>query len=97
MKLAKTRVFSAYDGKLGVYMTPFFMTHMGQALRAWEDLCNNSESLMAKHPSDFVLYEIGEFDDDKGVLNPHVPARQVATALEVRRKSEAPSTLKALQ
>jgi len=89
--LAKLKAFSAYDGKLGVFMTPFFMQHTGQALRTWEDLVNNGDSIIAKHPSDFILYEVGSFEDDKGILIPQNPVHQVATALEVRR--EAPAKL----
>lgn len=92
MKLAKLRVFATYDGKLSVFLTPFCFMHVGQALRAWDEVCMDGKSMMSKHPSDFVLYEIGEFDDDKGVITPHNPIRQIATALEVatRAKSNSP-------
>lgn len=88
MKLAKLRVFAAHDSKLGVFMTPFFMQHLGQASRAWEDLCNDSQSIIAKHPADFVLYEIGEFDDDKGLLTHHTPLIRVSSALEARASKQ---------
>lgn len=87
--MAKLRVFSAYDGKLSVFMTPFVFIHLGQALRAWEDLCLDNKSMMSKHPSDFILYEVGEFDEDSGVIVAHNPIRQVATALEVVKRATA--------
>lgn len=86
--MANLRVFSAYDGKLKVFMTPFMFLHLGQAHRAWTDLANDPSNVVGKHPSDFVLYEVGTFDDDKGVLTPHSPIQQVATATEVRAKVE---------
>ena len=93
--MAKNRMFSAYDRKLGVYYSPFSFLHLGQALRAWETICTDGQSMMSKHPADFVLFEVGEFDDDKGELVAHNPIRQVATALEVvdRQKSK-PADLK---
>jgi len=87
--LAKVRVFSPYDGKLGVFLQPFTFLHSGQALRAWEEIVNDPTSMFSKHPADFVLYEVGSFEEDKGLLEPLVPPHQLATALEVRRKPEA--------
>lgn len=87
--MAKLRVFAPHDAKLGVFMTPFFMLHLGQALRTWEDLCNDPQTIFSKHSSDFVLYEVGIFDDDTGLMSPHSPLQQVATAAEAKKKPQA--------
>lgn len=75
------KAFCAHDSKLGVFLPPFFMQHAGQALRAWEDLCNDGKSMMARHPTDFQLYEIGYFSEDTGALVAGDP-KQIATATE---------------
>lgn len=89
--MAKFRVFSAHDSKLSIFLPPFFVQHLGQALRMWEDSVNSPDTLVAKHPSDFVLYEIGTFDDEHGVLTSHTPHQRVASALEVIKKPSEPS------
>lgn len=94
--MAKQRVFAAFDGKLKVFLTPFTYLHLGQATRAWEEICNDPQSLMGKHPADFSLYEIGNFDDDTGLVTPHSPLQLVATALEVKRKPQEKLPLTAL-
>lgn len=87
--MAKMIVFAPYDGRLGVYMQPFFMLHRGQAVRSWHDICTDPDSMMAKHPADFVLYELGEFDDVEGVFTQLPQKNQIASALEVVRAHEA--------
>lgn len=62
------KVFSIFDEKAQVFSNPFFMPHTGMATRAFSDLVNDGQSNVAKHPSDFKLYQIGEFDDVAGLL-----------------------------
>lgn len=82
----KLRMFSVYDGKVGIFMKPFYEAHLGNALRSWEEACNAQESPFRKYPSDFVLYEIAVFDDETGQIFCHDPKQQVATALEMQPK-----------
>jgi len=64
----RTKVFSVFDEKAKAYSNPFFMVHNGLALRAFSDLIQDQSTMIAKHPSDFKLYCIGEFDDCEGIL-----------------------------
>lgn len=58
-----TKMFSIFDSKAAVYGTPFFMANSAMAIRAFTDLVNDPNSMCAKHPEDFSLFYIGEFDD----------------------------------
>ncbi|QXP08360.1 MAG: nonstructural protein [Arizlama microvirus] len=62
------KVFSIFDDKAQIFSNPFFMPHTGMATRAFADLVNDGQSNVAKHPSDFKLYQIGEYDDVSGLL-----------------------------
>ena len=81
-------MFSPFDSKLKVWMNPMFFLHVGQAERAWTVIVNDGNSLPGKHPADFVLYQIGEFDDDTGMVNPISPPVQVITSTACLRKPE---------
>lgn len=61
-------VFSVYDLKALNYGVPFFMSSVGGAIRAFADLAVDAQSAVAKHPSDYVLFKIGEYDDSSGVM-----------------------------
>ena len=45
----------------------------------FQDELNNTQGTMHKHPDDYDLYHVGEFDQDEGTLNPKVKAQLLAT------------------
>lgn len=73
----KLKVFSILDLKAGFFQVPFFMPSVGQAMRAVSDLCGDPSSIISRHPGDFALYELGEWEDATAVFEPHVPMRHL--------------------
>lgn len=59
----KLNCYAVYDVKACVYNTPFFMLNHGVALRAFSDWSNDSQTVIARHPEDYSLWFLGEFDD----------------------------------
>lgn len=55
-----------YDSAVEAYMRPFFVPAVGAAMRAFTDEVNNPQGDMFKHPEDYVLFELGEWDDQTG-------------------------------
>lgn len=55
-------MFSIYDNKADAFNTPFFMAARGQAVRAFTDLVNDGQSAISKHPEDYKLCVLGEFN-----------------------------------
>jgi len=56
-------VFSIFDEKAETYSPPFFMPQIGQGIRWFSDLVKDPSTHISKHPSDYKLYKIGEFND----------------------------------
>lgn len=79
------KVFSIFDSKVGSYLSPFFMRSKGEAIRALTGELSNENSNICKYPSDFTLFEIGEYDDTKGAINPVDPI-SVGVAIEFVNK-----------
>lgn len=75
------KIFSVFDSKLAVFMTPFFAKNVAVALRSFSDLVADSRSVVAQHPDDFFLYQLGEFDEDSGHITSCEPD-QVAKAVD---------------
>lgn len=75
------KVFSIRDQKAGVFNTPFFQKSVGEAERNFRELIKDDKSLVSKYPEDFDLYEIGDYDDEKGLVisldTPHHIAKAV--------------------
>lgn len=57
------KVFTIYDVKAQAYSMPFFQPTIGLAVRGFTDAANDRKSAVGRHPADYVLFEIGSFDD----------------------------------
>jgi hypothetical protein len=60
------KVFTVYDEKSEAYLQPFFLDTIGQAKRAITDCVNDPNHNFGKHPSDYTLFYICNFDDTSG-------------------------------
>jgi hypothetical protein len=61
--------YAVYDRKAEMYSQPFLEIKDGTAVRAVQDIViNNKDHPFAKHPSDFSLHKLGEFDEQTGVI-----------------------------
>ena len=61
--------YAVYDRKAEMFSQPFLEVKDGTAVRAVQDLViNQKDHAFAKHPSDFSLHRLGEFDDATGVI-----------------------------
>lgn len=83
----KLKIFTVYDSKIETYMQPFFMQSKGAALRAWSDTVADETTQFAKHPGDYTLFEIGEYDDEKATLTNYDVKINLGTALEHKRQN----------
>jgi len=58
-----TKIFSVYDTKAETYMQPFHAPTTGSAIRSISDCLSDSSHPFAKHPTDYMLFELGSYDD----------------------------------
>ena len=76
------KVFSVRDMKAEAFLQPFFTPTQGSALRAFGDACNKTDSPFYLHPNDYVLYEIGTYNDADANLFPLTPIKMLACAAD---------------
>lgn len=69
------KVYAVQDAKAGMFNTPIFLLSDGEALRSFIDACRpgNDQSMLSRHPEDFNLFYIGDYDETEGVLHSAVP------------------------
>lgn len=60
-------LYSIRDNKSDFY-APRIEINQASAVRNFAQMVNTSGTLLNFSPSDFVLYEIGQFDSEKGIL-----------------------------
>lgn len=75
------RCYSIFDRKGLIYHPPFYQATDGMAVRAMTDAANDANSAFNKHPNDYVLYCVGEYDDQKGALIPCSPLVHVVDVI----------------
>lgn len=62
------KIFSIYDNKTEIYSKPFYELTIGSAIRVFGDAANDPASAFSKHPADYNLFLLGEFDDNTGEI-----------------------------
>lgn len=80
-------IFAVYDVKSDVYAAPFFMPAKGMAIRAFTDLANNLDTYVGRHPNDYKLVYLGEFDDNSGDFFPS-GGESLGFAVEYKHKPD---------
>lgn len=79
----KFKIFSIKDHALDAYMRPWYAQSTGQAVRMFQDEINNPQSEMHKHPDDYDLYELGDWDEETAEFKNLGTPKQVARGKEL--------------
>lgn len=79
----RLKVYSIYDSVARMYDRPMCFRNDEEAKRSFIDLVENDQTVLARHPSNFSLVSIGEFDDSDASLRPQDNVYTVMTAIEV--------------
>lgn len=82
------KMFTVRDAKAEMYNSPFAKRTMGEGERAFEMLAKDKESMLFKHPEDYDLYYLGDYDDVKGVIIPLDTPQHVAKAITFQTPSK---------
>lgn len=57
------KIIVVKDRAVDAYGSPIFVRATGEATRSFVDEVNNEQSAMYKHPEDYDLYLVGEYDE----------------------------------
>lgn len=63
------KICSVYDSASATFGRPFFVPTVSFATRAVLDELRAADSPLAKHPEDYILYLLGDFDDATGIFD----------------------------
>lgn len=82
------KVFAIFDSKVELFDKPNLCKSRGEAMRMFKDLVNESGNVINKHPEDFTLFELGEYDSEKGKLIAHPTPVSCGVAIEYKEQSQ---------
>lgn len=80
------KIFAIRDRAADVFGQPMFFPSTGLAVRGFSDEVNRvaPDNNLNKHPEDFDLFQLGEYDDETGTMSATRP-EQVAVGKDVLR------------
>jgi len=84
-------VFSIYDSGISTWMPPLFVRNKGEILRWFMEAVNDPQNKLSKYPSDYTLFEIGTWDDDKCKFSLLSTPVSVGIAIEYLKAKESQS------
>ncbi len=76
-------LYTIYDSKEEIYYQPFFLLNDAVALRQFGDMANEETSKISKHPEDYHLWCLGEWDEITGELKTYPTKQTVINASEI--------------
>ena len=79
----KQKIYSTFDQASGIYQRPFVAHTHGEVTRSFQDIACDADHEIGKHPEDYTLYCLGEFNDGTGEITGYLTPEKVATALEL--------------
>jgi len=82
----KLKVYAIYDIKVQLFQQPFYMQTNLQAIRGFADLVNDEKSSLNKHPEDYRLFELGDYDEESGTFKNTEQPVLLAEAMEYTKK-----------
>lgn len=85
--MTKVGLFTVYDSKAEYYKAPFCVRTKGEALRAWETACNDENTEMCKHPADFTLFQIGEYNELDGTVEMFKAKIDLGNAIQSKKST----------
>lgn len=78
------------DRAADAFGRPMFVPSVGVAIRSFSDEVNRDdpENQLNRHPDDFDLYELGEFDDNTGLFDLHEQPKLLSLGKQVKISKE---------
>jgi hypothetical protein len=75
-------VYSIYDEKVKTFANPFYKPTNPSAIRDFTDLAKDQNTTIGRHPEDYTLYQIGEYDDQTGLMKPYEQLNNLGKATQ---------------
>lgn len=73
------KIVAVRDRQVNAFDKPWTAPTTGAAIRAFRDALHEPDHPMAKHPEDYELYLLADYDDERGTFTKNEP-KQIAVA-----------------
>ena len=77
------QIFAIRDAKAEAFHTPFYQQTKGAAIRAISDYANEEGSPLNKHPEDYMLFQLGAYNELSGEIRSLDQPEPIISVLEL--------------
>jgi len=82
------KMFTIHDSAAQAFLPPFFYPQDDQARRTFSQCVNDTTHQFGRHPHDYTLFCVGEFDDQTATIHHDTPVA-IGNGVEfVQRKND---------
>lgn len=74
------KIVAIFDRKAEAFLKPVFVQSNGAAVRSFGDAVNDETTEFHKHPEDYTMFSLGEWNDSTGVFDQFDPI-EIAKAI----------------
>lgn len=85
----KILVVAIRDSAVDAFSPPFFVPSTAAAVRSFGDALRDPQGAMGKHPADYTLYQLGEFDEDTGRFTNLDSPQQLVRGQDIKEVAHA--------
>lgn len=83
----KLIMFSIHDSKADAFLTPWSAPTVAVGIRQWKFAANDETTEFFKYPSDYTLFELGEFNQQTGMTTFHDTPKSHGLAITHRENA----------
>lgn len=76
------QIFTVFDNKAAAYLSPFYFNRIEQATRTFGDCVQSEEHQFNKHPADYTLFHLGNFNDQTAEVQMLASPNNLGNGLE---------------
>jgi hypothetical protein len=78
-------MYAVLDLKAGNYTQPYYCANENVGIRMFDTAVNDPQTMMSKYPADFMLFEVGEFDDSNCMITQDSKHKMLCTGDQLVR------------
>lgn len=84
----KASLYSIKDNIAKTFGRIMEQNNSAEAMRSFADMVTNEETIINKHPKDYTLYKVGEFDTETGLIEIAKEAISLANGNDFKQGEE---------
>lgn len=88
--------YTLFDSKSLVFNQPFFAHNNAVAIRMVTEIAQDMNTSIGRHPSDYVVYRVGTYDDQTGFFSPLEIREHVVDVISLVQREPQPAFFETL-